>query len=663
MAPGHYSNPMPIWSDIARVLSPTQEDIEYADRLLLELETGQALARTQTSLLRAGDRAMAAFYAALELRRSPEARGSCEADSSWILHRDICWVNIRACAIDGTPGSFIRAAKLLPAISSDAILLAPFHPVQFDLLYAPESMTIVDETLADGRLNSAGISPADQLRAFVAACGLLGKRVGYELLPYAAQFSRIAMERPELFRWVILDEQRSGLAYADPDFPYRTEDRIRDSALVADMVAAAKEQYGISSFRKHENDSPETALAKDKAYYSAIRLCIDRGLWPVPAHARNGVGIPSFYRYDGRGDFPVFTYRDASGLDLGADAYGVVAPFAFYDDVPANALLAGPVPRNEAAIDYYAHVFSLWRDAFGFDFVRYNAVDRVFEDTMDEGGDVPASDRPTPGVVAEAIAASREGAPGIAAIAARKGAEVDRYAALGFDLTMGSEAMRRVDEPYLRRALELYDTLCGRDSGRKPVSTCFAVDLPESAAPRLWGSPLALVMGPERMRLRHAMARFLSVGKGRRPMFETMGFQDNSTGLYEAGLSTKGLDWADDTGFAAGYASIERLYARLRPLLDSGWIEARHIEASYAWWQIRGTGADTLVVAAASLETAEGVPPGRISVPLDASWGDMQGHVYRLPDPAGIRIEARRTIDIDLSFLDFVVLVLSPAFY
>jgi hypothetical protein len=621
------------------------------------------LARTQTSLLRAGDRAMAAFYSALELRRSPAPRGSCEDDPSWILRRDICWVNVRACSVDGVPGSFIRAAKLLPAISSDAILLAPFHPVQFDLLYAPESMTIVDDALTDGALVSAGIRPADQLRAFVSACGLLGKRVGYELLPYAAQFSRIAMERPELFRWVILDERRTGLAYADPDFPYRTEDRLRDSALVADMVAKAKDQYGISSFRKHENDSPETALAKDKAYYSAIRLCIDLGLWPVPAHARNGVGIPSFYRYDGMGDFPVFTYRDASGLDLGADAYGVVAPFAFYDDVPANALLAGPVPRNEAAIDYYAHVFSLWRDAFGFDFVRYNAVDRVFEETMDEGRDVPASDRPTPEVVAEAIAASRHGNPGIAAIAARKGTDVDRYAALGFDLTMGSEALRRVDEPFVRDALELYDTLCTRDPGRRPASTCFAVDLPESAAPRLWGSPLARVMGPERMRLRHAMARFLSVGKGRRPMFETMGFQDNSTGLYEAGLSTKGLDWADDTKFAAGYASIERLYARLRPFLDSGWIEARHIEASHAWWQVRGAGRDRLVIAAASLETAEGLAPGRISVPVDPSWGDLEGRAYRIPEPAGVGIEASRTVTLDLGFLDFVVVDLAPVFY
>ncbi len=654
---------MAIWSDISRVLSPTQDDLEYAARLLRELEEGQALARTQTSLLRAGDRAMAAFYSALELRRSPGSRGSCEADPSWILHRDICWVNVRACAIDGMPGSFIRAAKLLPSISSDAILLAPFHPVQFDLLYAPESMTIVDESLGDERLDSAGIRAADQLRAFVSACGLLGKRVGYELLPYAAQFSRIAMERPDLFRWVILDERRSGLAYADPDFPYRTEDRLRDSALVAEMVATAKEQYGISSFRKHESDSPETGVAKDKAYYSAIRLCIDRGLWPVPAHARNGVGIPSFCRYDGMGDFPVFTYRDASGLDLGSDAYGVVAPFAFYDDVPANALLSGPVPRNDAAIDYYAHVFSMWRDAFSFDFVRYNAVDRVFEETMDEGGDVPASDRPTPEVVAEAIAASREGAPGIAAIAARKGTDVDRYTALGFDLTMGSEALRRVDEPFVRDALELYDTLCKHAGSGKLVSTCFAVDLPESAAPRLWGSPLARVMGPERMRLRHAMARFLSVGEGRRPMFETMGFQDNSTGLYEAGLSTKGLDWADDTGFAAGYASIERLYARLRPFLDSGRIDARHIEASYAWWQIRGTGTDRLLIAAASLETAEGLSPGRISVPVDAAWGDMEGRAYRLPDSTGIGMDARRSADIDLGFLDFVVVDLAPSFY
>ena len=144
---------------------------------------------------------------------------------------------------------------------------------------------------------------------------------------------------PYLFRWVALDDDRTGLEHADPAFPYRAEDRLRDAELVAGMVAAAKEDYGITSFRRNESDPPEILLAKDKAYYSAIRLCIDHGLWPVPAHARNGVGIPAFARYDGGSDFPLFSYRDADGIDIGEDAYSVVAPFAFYDDIDRKSVV------------------------------------------------------------------------------------------------------------------------------------------------------------------------------------------------------------------------------------------------------------------------------------------------------------------------------------
>ena len=46
------------------------------------------------------------------------------------------------------------------------------------------------------------------------------------------------MERPQLFRWVALDDERRGLAHADPSFPYRSEDRLRDAEQVADMVTA-----------------------------------------------------------------------------------------------------------------------------------------------------------------------------------------------------------------------------------------------------------------------------------------------------------------------------------------------------------------------------------------------------------------------------------------
>lgn len=654
---------MGLWNDIERVLSPSRQDRYQAARLVSDFEGGLPLAMTQTALLRSSDAAIAAFYSLLENRVIPVTRRCTMPDSSWILECDICWINVRACSINGMPGSFVRAAKLLPAVTSTAVLLAPFHPTQFDLSYAPETMTITDTMLADPVLSAAGISAENQLRAFVAACNLLGKSVGYELLPYAAQFSRIAMERPRLFRWVALDDARAGLEHADPEFPYRVEDRVRDADLVASIVATAKEDYGVSLFRRHEGDTPDILAAKDKAYYSAIRLCMDHGLWPVPAHARNGVGIPSFLHYDGGNDFPVFSYRDADGSDIGQDAYSVVAPFAFYDDMPTNSAPVNAIHGNQDAIDYYAHVFTYWRDSFGFDFVRYNAVDRIFEESLDEAGCVPASDRPSPEVVTAAIIASRDGAPGTGAVASRKGPELEQYAELGFDLTMGNEALRRIDAPLVHDSLALYDKLVASADGKPPASVCFSVDVPESGAPRLWGSALSRVMGPERMRLRHGVARFLSVGRGRRPMFETMGYQDGSTGLYEAGLSIRGLDWADDKAFAEGYASIERLHNRLKPFLAAARIAERHVEPGYAWWQIRGEGLSRLIIAVASLETAEGLAPGRITIQLDAAWGEMEGRAYRLPDSLGVALESARSVELDLAFLDFVVVELTPVFY
>lgn len=673
---------MPLWSDIERVLRPATADIAWADALAAELASGCPVRTTQTSLARASGGAIAALYTRLEQTTSPASPHSGDPDSTWMSRTDFCWVNVRASAIDITPGSFIQAAKLLPGIAARSILLAPFHPVQFDLVYAPETVTIVDTALADPVLTEAGISPADQLRAFISAARLLGKSVGYELLPYVAQFSRLAMERPELFRWVALDDERLSLAHADPEFPYRTEDRLRDAGVVASIATASREDYGVTTFRKLETDTPQTLIAKDKAYYSAIRLCMDQGLWPVPAHARAGVGIPSFLGYNGQDDFPVFAYRDADGLDVGEDAYGVVAPYAFYDDIPPNKPPVTVVPVNHDAVEYYASVFSLWRDSFGFDFVRFNAVDQLFSDQIDEAGTIPASDRPTAEVVRRAIEVARGGGnTGCGTIASVKTDNLAPYAELGFDLVMGNEAMRRVDAPLINDAFRLYETLASADLGGgapdgamhtgKPAgqraSVCFAVDVPEAAAPRLWGAPLASVMGPERMHLRHATARFLSVGSGHRPMFETMGMQDGSIGLYASNIENKGLDWRDDAPFAAGYASIERLYARLRPFLDAAAFGARLVDDDKAWWLIHGENRARLVVVAASLETAHGRAPGTVTIPIDQAWGNLEGQAFRLPDPSGVPggagIDAMGHLELTLGYLDFMVVDLTPAFY
>ncbi|GAB1431540.1 hypothetical protein MASR2M29_01650 [Spirochaetota bacterium] len=652
---------MGIWQEISEALEASAEDKNEARLLLSESRQGMPLNRTQSSMLKLPDALIASYFAQLEEEAKPEKRLAKEPESSWMLEAGFCWLNIRASAHDNRAGSFLQAAKLLPAISSNAILLAPFHPVEFELCYAPLDMHSADPSFSEAALASHGISLAEQLRAFVSACRLLGKAVGYELLFYASQFSRIAMERPRLFRWVLLDKDRKLLAMADPDHPYSRKNRLRDAEAVAVLVSAVKDDYGIGSFLSNESDSPEQSAKRDKAYYSAIKLCIDEGLWPVPAHARNGVGIPSFLRYDGPGDFPVFSYLDKLGNDLGGEAYSVVTPFAFYDEMPVNMQPSASLPLNQEAVEYYCEVFPYWRDNFGFEFMRMNAVDSLFSELLDENGLIPSSDRPTAKLLSKAIKIAKQSNPGVGIIASRKGAEHRDYGKLGFDLVMGNESLRRIDAVLVRDCFAIYDELNTKSgnpaSSGKKSSACFAVDVPESSSPRLWGSPMIKVMGTKRMHLRHAFAHFISVGRAKRPLFETMGFQDGSSGLYEAGLSVRGLDWADDAMFAQGYTLIEKLHDRFRNLFASGRITERHVEAEYAWWMVKSEDEPGIVVIAASLETAEGRAPGNISIQLDP--GSYEGTVHRIPSLSSL-VCIKDQLSVHLDFLDILLIELKP---
>lgn len=659
---------MALWHDIALALGPTEEDRRAAEALAADHAAGTALARTQSSLLRLSDAAIALFYARLEGERSPRKACREEKDSSWMLRADFCYVSARASGHDGRPGTFLQASKILPAVASSAIHLAPFHPVHFEVLYAPENQSTIDPALAEEALTAAGIGPEDQLRAFSLACRLLGKALGFDLLPHLAQFGRTVIERPALFRWVQLDGSRQTLQDADPVMPYTRDDRLRIAALVVDLVDCIKEDYGLTTIKRQPGDGKAEAEIKDRAYFAAIRQCIDRGLWPVLSQAWNGVGIPSFLRYERGGDFPVFSYRDASGADVGADSYGVVAPYAFYDGVPPNSMPddeAAP-EMNRPAVDYYAGVFRQWRDDYGFDFIRYDSLDHVFDSVLDDEGRVPLSDRPTPEALRAATEASRsDGARGAGALAERMGTEFERYADMGFDLVFGSDWLRRIDAPFMRDCFALYGRLAARAAvpGARPASVCFAVDCHDAGDSRFWGSSLAAVMGPDRMSLRHAVARFTSVGPARRPMYETMGFQDGSTGLYASTIADRGMEWADDAKAAGRYASIERRYAKARTFLDAAAIVGHRVEDGYAWWQIADAGRTRLLVAACSLETAEGSAPGRVTILLDRGWGGLSGESYRSRDGRTEPCEADGSVLVELAYLDFTLLDLSPMFF
>lgn len=659
------------WNTIAEALGPGPEDRDAAGELYAAYRAEGLLATPQSELLALPDAVAALFYARLEAdgpARSPVAD---EPDPSWMRRADFCYVSARACALpDGRRGGFIRAAKILPAIAANAIQLAPFHPCHYELVYAPEGQAMIDPELALPELEAAGIGPAEQLRAFVDACRLLGKAPGFELLPFAAQFGRATLDRPELFRWIRLDADRSGLVGWDGLGPYGASLRQDYAEQVRAIVTAVREDFGVESLKYREGDDAAARKSRDLAYYACIRQCIDRGLWPMLMNPWNGVGLPGYAGYDERGDFPRFAYRDHAGADAGADASGVVSPIAFYDGLTSalagiglGAAASGPVPNDEA-IQYYAGAFERWRDGFGFDFACYAGVERLLDSYVDDEGRVPLSDRPTPAVVREAIARSRRGRPGAGALALRYAPDAEDFGELGFDLVMGGDMLRRIDAPLARETFELYDRLeAAAAAGGRPAGVCFAVDAYDTGDPRRWGAPLVRLMGPERVLLRHAFARFASVGAARRPLYETMGYQDLSAGLYEASTSVKGLSWSGDRAAAAAYAAVERRYAALRPFLDSGAVAERFVCPEFAWWIVRGRQPGRLVVAACSLETAEGREPGPIEVPLGRGPLSYQARILELPSRAEREFAVGGELRIRLPYLGFAVVELETAFF
>ncbi|MBN1241756.1 MAG: hypothetical protein JXA15_03500 [Spirochaetales bacterium] len=660
---------MSLWPRIAEILAPTEADRGFAERLLGELRSDGLVADTQSALARAPDAALALFYAILSGERSSQSPVREERDPSWALRADFCYLNARASGVGARRGTFLQAAKILPALGARAVHLAPFHPCHFEVIYAIESPSMVDRRLGDPRLAASGIGAREQLRAFVEAAHLLRMAVGYDLVPHLAQYARTVLERPELFRWIDLAEDRRGLeAGLDPESIGSRATRIELASRVRALVGEVKRRAGVDNLEADPDDAAE-AERIERAYYAAIRGLIERGLWTVLSHAWNGVGLPEFHRYDRDGNYPVFRYRSESGEDVGEAAYSVVTPYAFHDGLPPNRR---PDPtrapeRNDDAVEYFARVFDCWRDGFGFDFVRIDSVDHVLDSTLDDAGRFPVSDRPTPEVLRSVNARIRANgrSPSIAVIAERLGQEFEAYAGMGFDLTLGSDMLRRVDRPLLEDSFALADRLAAVPAQGRKASVCFALDTHDTGSPRLWGQSLTALMGRERLALRRFIARFASCGAGRRPLYETMGFRDRSAGLYEATIAALNLEWRDDADFTALCARVDRLRERFGSFLEGAWMAERMAADGLAWWFLRGRDPGRFLVAVASLETADGRDLDRIAIPLGGDpLVQHEGRVWDFTDPDGAALCVRGELRVEgLRFLEFRLYELRQAFY
>lgn len=657
---------MPVWNRIVEILKPQAEQQAKAEALLQDYKKKGYLDLPQKDLLSLEDGVIAVFYQLLMEGKVPVSPVADQSDSSWLTLSSACFINIRATALtDGQFGTFLQASKLLPGLRVKAIHLAPFTDYEFGTIYAVRSLKTIAPQVVDPRLFEAGLRAPVQLDAFIQAAHALGKAVGFDLEPHTAQFSIPVMEVPEAFRWIkVYPGDRNWLDYLlQNDQVYQKETQERLAAEVRTLVSAFLRERSFHSFDEEETDSPETVQSKRQAYQDAVQLLIREGYWTVPAHSWDSHGLPRFTGYNLQDNYPLFSYQNKEGKDSSSYAYHIVTPFHFYKNIPLQGTLPRQKPElNPAALDLFCSAFLHWRDRHHFDFVRHDSVDHVFDSIFDGDGNWPLSDRPTPAVLSEFIRRSKlPGKPFVAHLAERMGNEIEDYQSIGYDVILGSDMLETVGHRHLEKSFDIQGQLEDLNRQRRtPFSIAYAVDTHDTGNPFLWGQSLAEKVGPEAMKIRLFLSRFVSWGNGRRPKYEVMGLADLSSGLFPSNIEEKNLAWAGDQDFTDFYHQLEDMYMELRePVLRGKLIEA-YAGMTYAWWMLNC--GDQLLVFALWYDEADafsetGLEYTEVQERYSAQPGEFPFSQKLLPQKAGHHwnLRALRTVELSKNIKIWVI--------
>jgi hypothetical protein len=607
-----------VWNGIVSVIQPSAEERLLGESLLEEWRSRGHIRRTCREMLELPDGAIASFYEGLSRTGSVEGIASRSTDSGWMADADFCFVNVRATGLSDGFGNFLHAAKLLPALRVSAIHLAPFLDYERQCIYLQRAERTADPRLLHLPLIGAGFPPEIQVKSFVEACHLLGKACGFDLEPHQTQFSRGVMERPDLFRWAEFREGKLAEGRTmEENFTPEVQTQIVGK--VGKIVRSAIADAEIGTLEETPADSPELRAKKRETWLAVLHRLISQGLWTVTGQAWDGVGLPRFDRWH-EGNYPLFEYRNASGEDRFEHALRALTPLKFGENLPVNRVPHyGEVSHSDAGAQHLAEIFVYWRDLCGFDFVRYDSFDHLFDSELPDG--TPASDRPTGRALNLLNRAVREGRPGTGILAERMGNEIGLYAGAGCDLTLGDAMLRRIDAPHVHDAFRLNADIAELNETRRfRASVCFTTDTHDTGNPHIWGDSLVHVAGFDRMLLRHFVSRFLGCGTARRPKYEAMGSQDLSHGLYRVNVKDQNLDWVGDTNFNEWYHRIEDVWEEHRAFLANGELADWYADDRNAWWVIHD--GSRVLVAAVSLETAEGFDCGGFTIPLPGVKAD-----------------------------------------
>ncbi len=522
-----------------------------------------------------------------------ESKGECNSpvmnfkDGSWMRDVSICFVNVRATSLKNVShGDFINSVKVLPSLRVDGIHLSPFFDHALNIIYAIDCLVIVSDTFIN-KFYLSLISAYDQVRFFVKTCHLLGKVVGFDLEPHTSQFSRVALSYPEFFRWIKLEKcSDGGVRLADNLSQKEQLSKEYQSKIHKEVRKIVKEKvkkFGLKSLYKGDVNTIRTA------HLECIYELIENGIWTIPSHTWNGVGVPEFSHYVQDKKYPEFKYINMKGQDHRDHAFGVLTPYKFYDNILPNAFPdSNNVPKiDRKVLNFFSDIPLRMIEKFGFDFIRWDYTDHVFDSVYSNNFNYPISDRITPYVIKYTVNKVRKKFPNVGMFFERMdNKDFKNYYKVGADLILGGDIWYDISKNYIKETLKLSKVLENFNSKRsRKISVAYAVDTHDTQNPVINRNPLTKE-GEKGLLLRFFLSRFGSAGEGRRPKYECIGINEGTTGLYEANIYLKVLDWKNNKKINQSYHNIEDVYKELYNVIKNGKLDLLRSKRNVVFWRI-----------------------------------------------------------------------------
>lgn len=508
-------------------------------------------------------------------------------NSEWMLRASFCFVNIRAIGKEESkPGDIINCIKLLPVLRDTSIHLAPFFECCFGIVYAIDSLDVINEEIINKEFYSYGMDGEEQIIFLIDFLHLLGKTVGFDLEPHTSQYSRVVIENPEYFRWIKLCYEKNFL------FNGISQEEMLKKEWQSKIIEEVKEvkNFILSKYGLKNLSQKGIERITKKAHREIISELINRGLWTIPSHTWKGAGIPAFKRYIKNGNYPEFEYLSWENEDHKDHAFGILTPYKFYDNLPINKV----PPKNSLLIldknvfDFFSDIFINIQKKYNFDFVRFDYVDHIFDSVIDKGGKIPISDRITPFLLKRTISKIKRNRCYTGTMAERMGIDLKNYKKIGFDLILGEEILYKISSDFIKGILKTNKIIQKTNKKGNKSSILFAVDTHDTGHPYFNCVPY-LLYGRYGVALRLFLSRFSSCGEYIRPKYEVIGMQDGTTGLYKANNMSISLKWNCDLQLFNIYNNIEDIFTIFyEKLKESTFQKLFYYKKNVVCWQFKG---------------------------------------------------------------------------